>query len=281
MLHLSLRRCSTRSSSSSRRLYHHHQQYQQTLTRRLPLLASSSSSSSSHLSPPLLLRTSLPAYTLLLRHAFSSSSSSSSPTNLPKLKPLGLGSKTPVRDAAPILTDAQVSLPPTHPPVYPSTHCSRKYAHPPTHPSTHPPTQASIVKEEQALLERLHHVLVSMEATQNDLDILKDAICQVRTLIQPPTHPPTHPPIPLPTHLSSTHPPTHPPTHLSIQSTTYPPTHPPTHLPHTQVEDLFMVCVVGEFNAGKSKFINALLGDTYLKEGTYVKERERQRRTDS
>jgi GTPase Era involved in 16S rRNA processing len=29
----------------------------------------------------------------------------------------------------------------------------------------------------------------------------------------------------------------------------------------TQMEDLFMVCVVGEFNAGKSKFVNALLGD--------------------
>jgi GTPase Era involved in 16S rRNA processing len=28
-----------------------------------------------------------------------------------------------------------------------------------------------------------------------------------------------------------------------------------------------MVCVVGEFNAGKSRFINALLGDRYLKEG--------------
>jgi ribosome biogenesis GTPase A len=27
-----------------------------------------------------------------------------------------------------------------------------------------------------------------------------------------------------------------------------------------QLEDLFMVCVVGEFNAGKSRFINALLG---------------------
>lgn len=60
-------------------------------------------------------------------------------------------------------------------------------------------------------MEKLHKVLVSMEAPQQDLDILKDAICQV--------------------------------------------------------EDLFMVCVVGEFNAGKSRFINALLGDTYLKEG--------------
>lgn len=29
----------------------------------------------------------------------------------------------------------------------------------------------------------------------------------------------------------------------------------------SQVTDLFTVCVVGEFNAGKSRFINALLGD--------------------
>jgi len=28
-----------------------------------------------------------------------------------------------------------------------------------------------------------------------------------------------------------------------------------------------MVCVVGEFNGGKSRLINALLGDRYLKEG--------------
>ncbi|EWM30095.1 dynamin family protein [Nannochloropsis gaditana] len=93
------------------------------------------------------------------------------------VKPVTQSTKAPVRDATPILTDAQ----------------------------------ASIVKEEQALLERLHRVLTSMEAGQEDLDILKDAICQV--------------------------------------------------------EDLFMVCVVGEFNAGKSRFINALLGDKYLKEG--------------
>lgn len=31
-----------------------------------------------------------------------------------------------------------------------------------------------------------------------------------------------------------------------------------------QTEDLFMVCVVGEFNAGKSKFINALLGNRWV-----------------
>lgn len=35
----------------------------------------------------------------------------------------------------------------------------------------------------------------------------------------------------------------------------------------SQMEELFMVCVVGEFNAGKSSFINALLGDKWLKEG--------------
>lgn len=33
-----------------------------------------------------------------------------------------------------------------------------------------------------------------------------------------------------------------------------------------QTEDLFMVCVVGEFNAGKSKFINALLGDRWVEQ---------------
>ena len=34
-----------------------------------------------------------------------------------------------------------------------------------------------------------------------------------------------------------------------------------------QLEQLFLICIVGEFNVGKSTFINALLGDTYLKEG--------------
>ena len=33
----------------------------------------------------------------------------------------------------------------------------------------------------------------------------------------------------------------------------------------SRIDDLFMVCVVGEFNAGKSTFINSLLGDKYLK----------------
>lgn len=34
-----------------------------------------------------------------------------------------------------------------------------------------------------------------------------------------------------------------------------------------QLEELFLLVVVGEFNAGKSAFLNALLGDRYLKEG--------------
>jgi small GTP-binding protein len=34
-----------------------------------------------------------------------------------------------------------------------------------------------------------------------------------------------------------------------------------------QIEELFLLVVVGEFNAGKSAFINALLGDTLLPEG--------------
>lgn len=54
-------------------------------------------------------------------------------------------------------------------------------------------------------MTRLHKFLVATDATQDELDILKDVM--------------------------------------------------------TQMEDLFMVCVVGEFNAGKSKFVNALLGD--------------------
>jgi small GTP-binding protein len=33
------------------------------------------------------------------------------------------------------------------------------------------------------------------------------------------------------------------------------------------LDDLFLVVIVGEFNSGKSSFINALLGDRYLKEG--------------
>jgi len=34
-----------------------------------------------------------------------------------------------------------------------------------------------------------------------------------------------------------------------------------------QLEELFLLVVVGEFNAGKSAFLNALLGDRFLKEG--------------
>lgn len=34
-----------------------------------------------------------------------------------------------------------------------------------------------------------------------------------------------------------------------------------------QLEDLFLLVIVGEFNSGKSSFINALLGQKYLKEG--------------
>ena len=34
-----------------------------------------------------------------------------------------------------------------------------------------------------------------------------------------------------------------------------------------QMEELFMVCVVGEFNAGKSSFVNALLGGRHVEEG--------------
>ena len=34
-----------------------------------------------------------------------------------------------------------------------------------------------------------------------------------------------------------------------------------------QMDELFMICVVGEFNAGKSTFINALLGDRWVEEG--------------
>ena len=33
------------------------------------------------------------------------------------------------------------------------------------------------------------------------------------------------------------------------------------------IDDLFMLVIVGEFNAGKSTFINALLGEKYCKEG--------------
>ncbi len=32
-----------------------------------------------------------------------------------------------------------------------------------------------------------------------------------------------------------------------------------------QLEELFLLVVVGEFNAGKSTFINAMLGKKYLK----------------
>ena len=34
-----------------------------------------------------------------------------------------------------------------------------------------------------------------------------------------------------------------------------------------QLDEMFMVCVVGEFNAGKSSLINALIGERCLKEG--------------
>jgi ribosome biogenesis GTPase A len=34
-----------------------------------------------------------------------------------------------------------------------------------------------------------------------------------------------------------------------------------------QIEDLFLLVIVGEFNSGKSSFLNALIGKKYLKEG--------------
>ena len=34
-----------------------------------------------------------------------------------------------------------------------------------------------------------------------------------------------------------------------------------------QLEEIFLLVVVGEFNSGKSAFINALVGDTVLQEG--------------
>jgi len=34
-----------------------------------------------------------------------------------------------------------------------------------------------------------------------------------------------------------------------------------------QLEEIFLLVVVGEFNSGKSAFINALIGDTVLQEG--------------
>jgi len=136
------------------------------------------------------------------------------------VKPVTQSTKAPVRDATPILTDAQ----------------------------------ASIVKEEQALLERLHRVLTSMEAGQEDLDILKDAICQVGLggKLRGLKHREKG------TDTAGFRPNTCLPVHGRAW-TLLP--------PFLQVEDLFMVCVVGEFNAGKSRFINALLGDKYLKEG--------------
>ena len=35
----------------------------------------------------------------------------------------------------------------------------------------------------------------------------------------------------------------------------------------SRIEDIFMVVIVGEFNSGKSTFINSLLGAKYLKDG--------------
>jgi GTP-binding protein EngB required for normal cell division len=34
-----------------------------------------------------------------------------------------------------------------------------------------------------------------------------------------------------------------------------------------QLEDLFLLVVIGEFNSGKSSFLNAFLGKNFLKEG--------------
>lgn len=34
-----------------------------------------------------------------------------------------------------------------------------------------------------------------------------------------------------------------------------------------QIDDLFLLVIVGEFNSGKSSFINALIGEKLLKEG--------------
>lgn len=41
----------------------------------------------------------------------------------------------------------------------------------------------------------------------------------------------------------------------------------PSQTSMTQLEDLFLLVVVGEFNSGKSSFLNALLGKKYLDEG--------------
>ncbi len=35
----------------------------------------------------------------------------------------------------------------------------------------------------------------------------------------------------------------------------------------SQLDELFLLVIVGEFNSGKSAFINALLGDRFLEEG--------------
>jgi GTPase SAR1 family protein len=34
-----------------------------------------------------------------------------------------------------------------------------------------------------------------------------------------------------------------------------------------QLKDLFLLVVIGEFNSGKSSFLNAILGDKFLTEG--------------
>lgn len=71
--------------------------------------------------------------------------------------------------------------------------------------------QISIVEDEKLMFDELFASLKLMEASQDDLDLIRD--CRSR------------------------------------------------------VDDFFMVIVVGEFNAGKSTFINALLGEKYLKDG--------------
>ncbi len=72
-------------------------------------------------------------------------------------------------------------------------------------------TQATVLKEERRLIQRLLTSLAGWEAQPKDIETLQQALAQL--------------------------------------------------------DDLFLLVIVGEFNAGKSALINALLGETYLTEG--------------
>lgn len=92
-----------------------------------------------------------------------------------------------------------------------SIHSISTTIHPGTLSSLLKPHHTNIVFEQRNMMQNLYKAMLSLDATQDHLDLIEDTM--------------------------------------------------------SRIEEVFMVVVVGEFNSGKSTFINSLLGAKYLKEG--------------